>query len=509
MRQIVADVAPDGAIRVVDEMRSSPRLGAGLTEGGVLAEDAMRAAVEKVAHMVTLARQIGASRIEAVATSAVRDATNAQAFVDLVREQTGIDVRVLSGEEEALLGFRSALAHFDLADVRAAVMDIGGGSLELTLSVDGLIERVETFPFGALRLTEQFLDEPIRRKDVRALRKDVREALRRSLRARDWRRAQLIASGGTFTTLASMSLARQEIATAETVHGTRVPRSELEHILESLQDMSLDERREVPGLSAARADIIVAGLAVGAEVMARLDAPEILVSAYGIREGLLLETARVAPPPPTAGDARDRSVQRLAEMCRFEERHSRHVQELALQLYDALGQRLGCEPRDRELLADAALLHDIGYHISYNKHNKHSYYLILHAELLGMTPVDQVVVANVARYHRGKPPKKKHRNFGVLDRELRARIKRLAGILRVADGFDRGHIGAVSRVKTRWTERALRLTPVASPKVKSLRLELWGASRKSELLAKTAGVPVEIVSPDGVVVDWRRGDEPD
>jgi exopolyphosphatase / guanosine-5'-triphosphate,3'-diphosphate pyrophosphatase len=506
--QIVADVAPDGAIRVVDEMRASPRLGAGLTDGGALADDAMRAAVEKVAHMVTLARQIGASKIEAVATSAVREATNADAFVDLVREQTGISVRVLSGREEALLGFRSALAHFDLADGRAAVMDVGGGSLELALSVDGLLERLESFPFGALRLTEQFLREPVRRRDVRKLRKHVREALRGRLRARDWRRAQLIASGGTFTALASMSLARQDI-TAETVHGSRVPRSELEHILEALQDMSLEERRGVAGLSAARADIIVAGLAVAAEVMARLDAPELSVSAYGIREGLLLETARIAPPAAGTGDARERSVQRLAATCRFEERHSQHVQELALQLFDALGERLGCTARDRELLADAALLHDIGYHISYSKHNKHSYYLILHAELLGMTPAEQVVVANVARYHRGSPPKKKHRNFGVLDRDLRARIRRLAGMLRVADGFDRGHISAVSRVKTRWTERALRLTPVPSAKARSLRLELWGASRKSELLAKVAGVPVEIVSPDGVVVDWRHGDEPD
>ena len=509
MRQIVADVAPDGAIRIVDEMRASPRLGAGLTDGGALAEDAMRAAVEKVAHMVMLARQIGASKIEAVATSAVRDASNATAFVDLVREQTGINVRVLSGHEEALLSFRSALAHFDLAEGRAAVMDIGGGSLELALSVDGLLERLESFPFGSLRLTEQFLTEPIRRRQVRKLRKHVREALRAKLRARDWRRAQLIGSGGTFTTLAAIALARQEITTAETVHGTRVARSELEHILEALQDMSLEERRAVPGLSVARADIIVAGLAVAAEVMARLDAPELLVSAYGIREGLLLETARVTPPPAGTGDTRERSVQRLAETCRFEERHSRHVQTLALQLFDALGDRLGCTPRDRALLSDAALLHDIGYHISYSKHNKHSYYLIVHAELLGMTPGEQVIVANVARYHRGSPPKKKQRNFAALDKEMRARIKRLAAILRVADGFDRGHVSAVARVKTRWTERALRLTPVPSAKARSLRLELWGASRKSELLARVAGVPVEIVSPEGSIVDWRQGDEPD
>jgi exopolyphosphatase/guanosine-5'-triphosphate,3'-diphosphate pyrophosphatase len=306
-----------------------------------------------------------------------------------------------------------------------------------------------------------------------------------------------------------MVLARQDMSTAQNVHGTTVARSELEHILEALAEMTLDERRAVPGLSAARADIIVAGLAVAAEVMARVDAPELLVSAYGIREGLLLETARVTPAAASSGDARARSVQRLADACRFEERHSRHVQQLALQLFDALGARLGATPDEREILSDAALLHDIGYHISYERHHKHSYYLILHAELLGMSPADQVVVSNVARYHRGAPPKKKHRNFGVLDRELRERIKRLAAILRVADGFDRGHVSAVERVKCRWMERALRLTPVPSSAARSIRLELWGASRKSELLAKVAGVPVEIVAPDGSISNWRDGDEPD
>jgi exopolyphosphatase/guanosine-5'-triphosphate,3'-diphosphate pyrophosphatase len=306
-----------------------------------------------------------------------------------------------------------------------------------------------------------------------------------------------------------MVLARHDMTIAESVHGTTVARSELEHILEALQEMTLEERREVPGLSASRADIIVAGLAVAAEVMARVDAPELSVSAYGIREGLLLETARVTPSPASAGDARGRSVQRLADACRFEERHSRHVQRLALQLFDAIGERLGASPEDRELLADAALLHDIGYHISYDKHHKHSYYLILHAELLGMSPADQVVVANVARYHRGALPTKKHRNFGALDKALRARIKRLAAILRVADGFDRGHIGAVERLKCRWSDRALRITPAPANGARSLRLELWGASRKSELLAKVAGTTVEIVAPDGSVSNWRDGDEPD
>jgi exopolyphosphatase/guanosine-5'-triphosphate,3'-diphosphate pyrophosphatase len=153
------------------------------------------------------------------------------------------------------------------------------------------------------------------------------------------------------------------------------------------------------------------------------------------------------------------------------------------------------------VLADAGLLHDIGYHINYNNHHKHSYHLILHADLLGMSPEEQVAVANVARYHRGTRPKKKHGNFGPLDPSLRRRIVRLAAILRVADGFDRGHIGAIDRVKVRWLGRAMRITAVPKPGAGDLRLEMWGASRKSALLSRLAGVAVEIVGPDGQVIN--------
>jgi exopolyphosphatase/guanosine-5'-triphosphate,3'-diphosphate pyrophosphatase len=142
----------------------------------------------------------------------------------------------------------------------------------------------------------------------------------------------------------------------------------------------------------------------------------------------------------------------------------------------------------------------VGYHINYENHHKHSYHLIVHADMLGMTPEEQVAIANVARYHRGSPPKRKHPNYGMLDRGLRRRIRKLAAILRVADGLDRGHIAAVDRVKVRWLDRALRITTVANKHAQSLRLDLWGASRKAELLSKVVGVPVEIVAPDGTVV---------
>ena len=164
-----------------------------------------------------------------------------------------------------------------------------------------------------------------------------------------------------------------------------------------------------------------------------------------------------------------------------------------------MGPRLGCLPAERELLSDAALLHDVGYHISYDRHHKHSYHLILHAELLGIAPADQVMMANVARYHRGAEPKRKHRNFGELDAELRDTVRRLSAILRVADGLDRGHIGAVADVKVRWLQRAIRITPVPERQAGNIRLDTWGAHRKSQLLAEVAGVPVEIIGSDGAV----------
>ena len=501
IRQIVADVSIGGGIQVVDEMKAAPRLASGLVESGRLDEDAMGRAVEAIARMATLARQLGAERVEAVATSAVRDAANGDDFVQRVERDTGLHIRVLDGEEEARLSFRSALAHFDLGSGRAVVADIGGGSLELVLSVDGVIERIRSLPLGAVRLTERFLSEgSTRPKLLRALRREVRAQLRPHLPVRDWRGAPLIGSGGTFTNLAGLHLTRQGIFTARSVHAAKVSRGDVEHLLEMLHSMTPEERREMEGLNPDRADIIVAGLAVVAEVMARLEAREVQVSRYGIREGILLEAARVRPVIADPGEARERSVRELAERSHYEAPHATNVQRLALRLFDSLGARLGAAPAERALLADAALLHDVGYHISYDRHHKHSYHLIVHAELLGVQPADQIVIANVARYHRGAPPKKKHRNYGALDRELRRSVRRLSAILRVADGFDRGHTGAVKSLRVRWLQRALRITPEASDPRASLRLECWGAHRKSALLAKHAGVPVEIVAPDGSVL---------
>ncbi|MBC7844294.1 MAG: Ppx/GppA family phosphatase [Gemmatimonadaceae bacterium] len=509
IRAIVADVSASGQIRTVDEMKAAPRLSTGVDETGHLSVESALAAIEALQRMVTLARQLGAERIECVATSAVRDATDGAAFVRQVKKLAGLTVRVISGEDEARLSFRSAQAHFDVGHGRMVTCDIGGGSVELALSADGLVERLLSMPFGAIRATETYLRKGTRRASVNRLRKALRDEIRERFAVKEWRGAGMIGSGGTFTNVAGMLLARQRVGTARTVHGKLVTRGELEHLLDQLIELSPAERLTVPGLNPARADIIVAGMAVAAEVMAYLDIREFHASAYGIREGLLLEAAEVAPQTTDPGEGRRRSVQQFAERTQYEEPHAKHVQKLALQLFDAIGIRIGCTPADRETLRDAALLHDTGYHISYNDHHKHAYHLIVHADLLGVSPEEQVVMANVARYHRGSPPKLKHPTFAELTREQQLRVRRLAAMLRVADGFDRGHIGAVQQIKVRWTERALRLTPVPDPRARSTRLELWGASRKADLLEKLIDLPVLVIGPDGKPVEWEGTDSVD
>ncbi|MBI2409203.1 MAG: Ppx/GppA family phosphatase [Gemmatimonadetes bacterium] len=507
IRQIVADVSPNGTIRVIDEMKAAPRLQAGLHETGALGEEPMRLALEALTRMATLARQLGCKRVEAVATSAVRSASNGAAFLRQVREAAGLRVRVLGGEEEARLAFRSALAHFDLGRGRAIVLDIGGGSVEFALAAEGIVERYVSLPFGAVRLTEEFLSNRPAPRGVKKLRKSIRDDIRRVLPVRDWRGAELIGSGGTFTNLAGMVLARQGIRVAHSVHGTRLPWHEIEHLLEVLQELTPTERLAIAGLNAARADIILAGLAVAAEVCERIEPRGFVASAYGIREGLLLETARIAPVVSDPGEGRERSVREFAERCHYEEPHARQVQRLALQLFDALGARIGCVAADRPVLADAALLHDVGYHINYQKHHKHSFHLIQHADFLGMTPDEQTVVAHVARYHRGSVPDRlKHLEYGALDRATRVRIQRLSALLRVADGFDRGHSAAVEKLKVRWLSRALRITAQPSAMAPSVRLELWGAARKKGLLEEVAGAPVEIVAPDGTIIESDDGE---
>jgi exopolyphosphatase/guanosine-5'-triphosphate,3'-diphosphate pyrophosphatase len=246
----------------------------------------------------------------------------------------------------------------------------------------------------------------------------------------------------------------------------------------------------VPGLNPERADIILAGLAVTAELLDWVRARSITVSAFGLREGLLLDMAgakEISAPDPL------RLFREFAERCQSDRRHVEQVRELALQLFDKLKDELGCAPEERLLLEAAGLLHDVGQLVSYRKHHKHSFQLISHAERLGLAPRERTLVALISRYHRRAGPRKEHPQLAALPPADRAVVRRLSGLLRVADGLDRGHTAAVATVALSLTRDALVIRVAPRLPGADLDLERWGAARKADVLAKLLKRKVEIV----------------
>jgi exopolyphosphatase/guanosine-5'-triphosphate,3'-diphosphate pyrophosphatase len=281
---LIAETHPTAGLTILAEAEDQPRLGAGLSATGRLSQPAMARALETLERMRELCRVHRVSRIEAVATAAVREAENGEDFVRLVRAQ-GIPLQAISPETEAALSYRSAAHHFPGAK-RTLVADIGGGSLELIGASDGRILLSRSLPLGAVRMTELALPLP-------ALRDQIRRALDQAVPRREWVGSAVIGSGGTFATLAAMALAGRGTPAGQPIHGVEVSSSEIEEILQRLSAMGSEQRRQVPGLRPERADIIVAGVAVAAELLDRLNRASVLVNGYGLREGLLLEMAGV------------------------------------------------------------------------------------------------------------------------------------------------------------------------------------------------------------------------
>ncbi|HEX5003796.1 MAG TPA: Ppx/GppA phosphatase family protein [Gemmatimonadales bacterium] len=494
IRLLIAQYDPVTGLAPIDEIKAQPRLAQGLAATGALAPEAMDRALEALRRMADVCTRRGATQVAAVATAAVREAKNGAAFVRRVREELDLPLQVISTEREAQLSYLSVRHHFRLDDTKALIADIGGGSLELVGAVNGLVELSRSLPYGAVRLTEQHL--PGRRaahREVAALRKQLDKRLTRQLPKRAWTGARIIGSGGTFTNLGRMAVARRGGDPTEPVHGIDVSVAELEHLLEWLATRSAAQRRDVPGLNPERADIILAGLAVVASLLRRLDAGGVTVSAYGLREGLLWEMvgAGAAATPPVDPM---RLVREFADRCRTDRRHVEQVRLLALSLFDQIGEAIGCTAAERHILEAASLLHDVGQLVSYKSHHRHSYQLIMHADRIGLGARDRALVALVSRYHRRRGPKKSDAPFAALAADDQALVRRVAGLLRVADGLDRGHTAVVDQVTAELTRKKLVLRIAPRRAGANMELECWAARRKSDVLQKIVGKKLTITA---------------
>ncbi len=505
IRLVVAEAERTGSYRVLDDEKVTTRLGRGLTDSGRLSDRAMEESAKAIARMKKIADGYQVDMLRAVATCAVREAENGPEFIDLVLRESGVGLLLISADEEARLAYQSVAAAFDISSMNAVVVDIGGGSTEIVLSTNGVVERVVSLPLGAVRLTDMFgACDAGDSHSFKRMRRHVRNMLNELAPMPDASPQIMFGAGGTFTTAASIALQQSGgSATSRSslpVRGYETDRGSLRHILDRLRKMPLQERSSVPGLSPDRADIIVAGLTIAECVMKGLGVNRLRVHDRGIRDGLILsmidEIFRAPKHPARVPVSKGQAAAAFGAACRFEERHSRHVTRLALSIFDQLVAGLDAHaepwgsPVSRELLESGALLHDVGYLIDYSKHHKHSYHLILHSGMPGFAHRELQIVANIARYHRRSKPKSSHENFSRMEKPDREVVRRLAGILRIADGLDRAHSQAVRAVRVEVDAQSEAVTfHVDSEEDPSVAT--WGAERKAALFTDSFDLEAE------------------
>jgi exopolyphosphatase/guanosine-5'-triphosphate,3'-diphosphate pyrophosphatase len=500
LHMIVVQVRPDFSFEVVDREKEMVRLGAGGLDGRSLTPEAMHTALQVLAKFKRIADSHGVEEIVATATSAVREADNGSEFLRVIRHETGIHARAISGTEEARLIHLAAGYGVGSTDEVLCVIDIGGGSVEITRGRGGSLEQGRSFKVGVIRLTERFVkSDPIAPRDERKLVRHVEHELGDYLDrlvAKGWGR--VVGTSGTALSLGAIALAEDGRAADASVRNQRVSIKGMHRVRKRLVQATLEERLRVPGLEPRRADIAVAGAILLDTILRRLGASEITLCDLSLREGLMLDyIARHRQRITQADrypDVRRRSVIELAERCNYAVDHSAQIARLCGWLFDATRGIHGLTDREREWLEYASLLHDIGVHISYEGHHKHSCYLIQHGDLRGFEPNEVDIIALIARYHRRATPKKTHDGFCDLTRPQQRTVRTLAAILRLAEGLDRSHAQSVAGLTlVDDGEEAVLLIKGAG----DVELEVWAAARQAEPFQRMIGKPIRVdVSKD-------------
>jgi exopolyphosphatase/guanosine-5'-triphosphate,3'-diphosphate pyrophosphatase len=478
------------------------RLGQGGGDMKELAPDAIDRGIACLRRMRGIADSYGAT-VRAVATSAVREAANAADFLRRAKEEADFDVEVISGVEEARLIHLGVLQAVPAYDERLLLIDIGGGSTEVLIGQQAEVLAARSFKLGAVRLTDRFFPGgTVTPKAVRACRQYARDVLSHFQREVDELGFEIaVGSSGTAESLARVTHAAHGKEPLVTYNCASFTRADLTAAVDALvRHRTAARRAAVPGLEAARADIIVAGAVILDTAADMFGIRELTFSEGALRDGVLVDTLARLSGGDAVGelhhlrDVSRRSIRQLAERCDDDPAHSAHVARLALELFDGLASVHGLDATAREYLEAGALLANVGLVVSHSKHHLHAYYVIRHSELAGLTDAEIEVIALIARYHRKSAPKSSHPPFAALTSDQQALVRTLAGILRVAIGLDRRHRGCVERVTVEVGPKRIQISVVPAPATGGdVALELYAANERKELLEDVLGRRVELI----------------
>ncbi len=495
---VVARHTGGDGFEVITRHKEMVRLGHGGTDMKELAPDAIERAISCLGRMRRIAESHGAGEIRAVATSATREARNADDFIERARREAGIEIEVISGVEEARLIHLGILQTVPVFEQRILVVDIGGGSTELLIGERGETLAARSFKLGAVRLTDRFFPGGVVDDDtIGELREYVRSVLTHFEREADEHGFDLaVASSGTAETIARMVHARRGSAALHTFNCFEFRRDELAEVVEMLcAARSPAQRVKIAGLDSNRADIAPAGALILDEIAERFGIASITFSEGALRDGVLHDTVqRIEGAGATSSHLRDvsrHSVRKLLDRCDEDPAHSAQVGRLAVALFDALAPLHGLGPVERDYLEAGALLANVGLVVSHSKHHLHSYYVIRNSELAGLTDHEIELIAQVARYHRKSRPKASHPTFAALSDDDQDVVRTLAAILRVAIGLDRCHEHRVAGVRVELGDD--RVVVEIRPNGADVALELYAANERKDLLEEVLDRRVELI----------------
>lgn len=495
LHMVVVRIQPSlPAFSIIAREKDTVRLGNRDQKTGDLTPEAMDRAIAALRRFQGIAKSLNAEHTIAVATSAVREAPNGRDFLKHVESELGLFVNLISGQEEARRIYLGVLSGMEFNNQPHIIIDIGGGSTELILGDSHDARSLSSTKVGAVRLTSEIVTtDPISNAEFQYLQAYVRGQLERPVEElqaylQPGELLRLVGTAGTIETLATMQ-AREQMGMVPTpLTGYQLSLKYLRDLVNRLRKMNNAERAAVPGMSDRRSEIIVAGAIILQEAMTLLRQETLTVCERSLREGVIVDWmlthGLIEDKLRYQSSVRQRSVIKIAQKYQVNLEYSQRVAEFALSLFDQTKEHLhnwGVE--ERELLWAAAILHNCGHHVSHSSHHKHSYYLIRNGDLLGYTEAEIEVIANMARYHRKNPPKKKHENYQNLpSKKHRQMVTQLSALLRLAVALDRRQIGAIERLQCEYRpEGELHLQLFPTHLEDDCALELWSLDYKKDV----------------------------
>jgi exopolyphosphatase/guanosine-5'-triphosphate,3'-diphosphate pyrophosphatase len=494
---VIAQAHGQKGFEVLDREREVVQIGRGSFLGNRLRSDAIARTVDSLARFVDLARRQGAERILCTATAAAREAKNGGEFVRQAKQVAGITPRVIPAREEGRLIWLAVKNALELsAEEPSLVLDIGGGSLQMVVGTADKLLRVVSVPLGALRLSEILpLGDPPAPEALARLRRSVKKTAREALAmVKELAPRRIYGSSGAIHALAHVSQHLEGRDPIVQINGHKLTARALERTTRAIEAMPLVQRIALPGIDEARAEILVQGAVVLDHVLREVGGDAILVSDFGVREGLIADyIARHAKEIERLDPVEDlklRSVLRLLDKFRGDEVHARHVTGLALSLFDAFADEHRLKGRARRLLEYAGLLHDVGSTIGHENHTAHSSYIIKNGNLRGLSAEDVAIVALVAGYHGKKRPRKSDAAFAALRPKAQRAVRWLAAILRIAEALDRSQYQLVLGLRV---TRAAESVTIRVTAREDARLEAWAARSRTRLLARLLGRKVRVL----------------